>query len=160
MRFNHLSFSRLNFNQNIHNFSFKQIKTAIKDDESILLAKKSKGIDVGRAIYDLITNGIKGVIKKDSLMAAIEEIALLHCDMVTIILDVLHIKDIETQSGPTEDRSSFGLILKGSHHLFSEKLLKERLEIDTLQEFAIVNKTFYTKFIKVSFNDFSLLLSY
>jgi hypothetical protein len=72
-----LSNSRSKHNQNISlNFSFKQIKAAIKEDESILIVKKSKSIDVGRAIYDLVYNGIKGVIKKDSLMAAIEEITV------------------------------------------------------------------------------------
>jgi THO complex subunit 2 len=48
-----------------------------------------------------------------------------------------------------EERQSFGNIVKASEKIFSEKMLKERLEIDTLQEFGIVNKTFYTKFIKI-----------
>lgn len=67
-------------------------------------------------------------------------------------MDVFHVLDTETQtqSGFTaEERATFGSILKSSEKIFSEKLLKERLEIDTLQEFGIVNKTFYTKFIKV-----------
>lgn len=67
-------------------------------------------------------------------------------------MDIFHVLDTETQSQSdytTEERSAFGAIVKGSEKLFSEKMLKERLEIDTLQEFGIVNKTFYTKFIKI-----------
>lgn len=34
--------------------------------------------------------------------------------------------------------------------IFSEKLLKERLELDSLQDFKVVtNRSFHTKFIKV-----------
>jgi hypothetical protein len=54
----------------------KQIKTHLKDDESILLAKKSKGIDVSRAIYDLVHCGIKGDLKKDALLTALAELTV------------------------------------------------------------------------------------
>lgn len=54
----------------------KQIKSHLKDDESILLAKKSKGVDVSRAIYDLVHSGIKGDIKKDTLLTALAELTV------------------------------------------------------------------------------------
>src|SRR5690349_617018 len=76
----------------------------------------------------------------------------MHKDIASIVLDVFHILDTETQSQSdysTEERTVFGTIVKGSEKIFSEKLLKERLEIDTLQEFGIVTKNFYTKFIKI-----------
>lgn len=67
-------------------------------------------------------------------------------------MDVLHVLDAETQSQvdfTPEERSSFCNIIKNSEKVLSEKLLKERLEIDTLQEAGIVTKNFYTKFIKI-----------
>lgn len=76
----------------------------------------------------------------------------MHRDIASIVLDIFHILDTETSSQSEytiEERSNFSAIVKGSEKIFSEKLLKERLEIDTLQEFGIVNKTFYTKFIKI-----------
>lgn len=76
----------------------------------------------------------------------------MHKDIASIILDVFHVLDTETQSQTeytADQRSHFGVIVKGSEKIFSEKLLKERLDIDTLQEFGIVTKTFYTKFIKI-----------
>ncbi|CRK88716.1 CLUMA_CG002522, isoform A [Clunio marinus] len=131
---------------------FKNIKAVIKDDESILLGKKPKGLDVTRAIYDLVCSGIKGILKKDALQTALTELIFIHKDIASIILDIFHVLDTETQSQTdftVEERSTFGMIIKASEKLFSEKMLKERLEIDTLQEFGIVNKTFYTKFIKI-----------
>lgn len=62
--------------------SFKQIKAAIKEDESVLLAKKSKGVDVGRAIYELIQNGIKGVIKKDALITTLTDLTVSSIEMI------------------------------------------------------------------------------
>lgn len=136
-----------------------------------MLGKKAKGLDVSRAIYDLILSGIKGIIKKDALLTALADLTVsvpntpeltssnrissfqyIHKDISSIILDVFHILDTETQSQSdytADERSTFGVIVKGSEKIFSEKMLKERLDIDTLQEFGIVNKTFYTKFIKI-----------
>lgn len=54
----------------------KQIKSQLKDDESILLMKKAKGVDVSRAIYDLIHCGIKGDLKKDALLTALAELTV------------------------------------------------------------------------------------
>jgi hypothetical protein len=57
--------------------SFKQIKASIKDDESILLGKKpAKAIDVSRAIYDLVQNGIKGIIKRDVLLSTLADLTV------------------------------------------------------------------------------------
>lgn len=54
----------------------KQIKSQLKDDESILLGKKGKGTEVSRAIYDLIQIGIKGELKKDALLTALAELTV------------------------------------------------------------------------------------
>lgn len=52
--------------------------------------------------------------------------------------------------GLQEERHGFVQIVKDLDKVLPESLLKERLEIDTLQEVGIVkNKSFYTKFIKV-----------
>jgi hypothetical protein len=56
--------------------SFRQIKAAIKEDESILLTKKTKGLDISRAIYDIVQNGVKGSIKKELLSSALSELAV------------------------------------------------------------------------------------
>lgn len=60
----------------IARFSFKQIKAALKEDETILLGKKGKVVDVSRSIYDLVQSGIKGVLKKDALLTALAELTV------------------------------------------------------------------------------------
>lgn len=66
--------------------SFKQIKSCIKDDESLLITKKSKGLDISRIIYDLIVGGIKGDIKKDALLSTISELAVSNSCYFQILL--------------------------------------------------------------------------
>lgn len=77
----------------------------------------------------------------------------MHKDIASVTMDVFQVLDIETQSSQGEysakERSLFGNIIREAEKIFSEKLLKERLETDTLQEFGIVNKNFYGKFIKI-----------
>lgn len=78
----------------------------------------------------------------------------MHADLPSVILDIIGIIDAETSSGLSdnsqEDRAAFCHIVKEVDKFLSEKLLKERLEIDTLQDVGTVkNKIFYTKFIKV-----------
>lgn len=66
------------FFQNINKclFSLKQIKAAVKEDESILLGKKSKGIDVSRSIYELVQSAIKGIVKKDGLLSVLTDLTV------------------------------------------------------------------------------------
>lgn len=79
----------------------------------------------------------------------------MHTDLPAVILDIIGIFDAETANGlndtsTPEERTSFCEIVKDVEKFLSEKLLKERLEIDTLQETGIVkNNSYYTKFIKV-----------
>lgn len=96
----------------------------------------------------------------------------MHCDLPSIILDILNVADAETAVIDTNDdskeRQNFCYIVRECEKVIipcthinsfyfslifqflSDKLLKERLEIDTLQEVGILkNRNFYTKFIKV-----------
>lgn len=80
-------------------------------------------------------------------------IKALHWDLPSIILDVVNIIDAETSLMNDvfqDERLIFCQIVKDVDKIISDKLLKERLEIDTLQEVGTVkNKVFYTKFIKI-----------
>lgn len=76
---------------------------------------------------------------------------ILHSDIPSIILDVVCVLDAETCSDAQSDqRANFCYIVHEMESFISDKLLKERLEIDTLQDVGILkNKLFYTKFIKI-----------
>ena len=77
----------------------------------------------------------------------------LHEDFPSVILDIVNILDSETSlmtDGIQEERLMFCQIVKDLDKVIPDVLIKERLEIDTLQDLGIVkNKVFYTKFIKI-----------
>lgn len=79
----------------------------------------------------------------------------MHHDLPSVISDIIGVFDAETSSSlgdnsAQEERAVFREIAKESEKFLSDKLFKERLEIDTLQEIkTIQNNTFYTRFIKV-----------
>ncbi|XP_037040201.1 THO complex subunit 2 isoform X2 [Bradysia coprophila] len=132
----------------------KQLSTLVKSQSSPLFCGADKKNIFFRAIYDLLSLGCKGLIKKDLVLSTLQEISLMHTDFPSIILDIIGILDAETSTGlntdGAPDRGTFCQIIKEVEKFLSEKLLKERLEIDTLQDVGTIkNKTFYTKFIKV-----------
>lgn len=79
----------------------------------------------------------------------------MHADLPSIILDIIGIIDAETSTSSSDgsgsdERKAFCQIVKEVEKFASEQLLKERLEIDTLQNVGVItNKVFYTKLIKV-----------
>lgn len=87
----------------------------------------------------------------------VSDFQYLHNDMPSIILDVIGVLDAETSvsvggEAVADERNSFCQIVRETEKFLSEKLLKERLEIDTLQDDKVgivKNGKFYTKFIKV-----------
>ncbi|XP_055542329.1 THO complex subunit 2 [Wyeomyia smithii] len=141
----------------------KQCKALLKEDTSPLFAKNDRRSGVSRAIYELVSHGVRGHIKKESVLAMLGELASLHPDIPSILLDIFGILDAETAANsgttgsertgneaPSEERMAFCYIVKETERFLSEKLLKERLEIDTLQDVGTIkNRSFYTKFIKV-----------
>lgn len=105
-------------------------------------------------INELISQCVQGVIKHDLVVNTLQELVSLHKDVPAIILDVLNIVDAETSDAGSGDgtktRNNFCQLVKDCDKVLSDKLLKERLEIDTLQEVGVLkNRSFYTKFIKV-----------
>lgn len=71
--------------------------------------------------------------------------------MASILLDVLNVIDHETLvTDNAEERQKLCSIVKELENWLSDSLIKERLEIDTLQDCNILKakKIFYTRFIK------------
>ncbi|GAB0096451.1 THO complex subunit 2 [Sergentomyia squamirostris] len=132
----------------------RQCKKALKENQSPLFAKSDRKTSIPHTVYELLSHGVRGHLRKDSVLSALSELAALHSDMPSIILDVIGVLDAETSANSgdpsQEERQTFCHIVKATEKFLSEKLLKERLEIDTLQEVGTVkNRNFYTKFIKV-----------
>ncbi|KAI8042257.1 hypothetical protein M5D96_003559 [Drosophila gunungcola] len=108
---------------------------------------------VSNAIYELLWQALRFTHKKDLVLHLLMEVVALHAEFPSLILDVINILDNETSlmtEGLHEERHAFVQLVKDIDKVVPESLLKERLEIDTLQEVGIVkNKSFYSKFIKV-----------
>ncbi|XP_053599966.1 THO complex subunit 2 [Plodia interpunctella] len=130
----------------------KNVTQSIKDEEkSPLFTKSGKLSGVSQSLYDLLLCGLRGNLKKDIVLSTLKEITLLHADIPSIVLDVICVLDAETCINiQSEERSNFCHIVRELESFMSDKLLKERLEIDTLQDVGTLkNKNFYTKFIKI-----------
>ncbi|XP_058986277.1 THO complex subunit 2 [Musca domestica] len=132
----------------------KYLKQHVRDNESPYMGAKSDfKFGVSSAIYDLLWQGVRCNLKKDTVLNTLGDVVPLHEDFPSLILDVVNVLDAETSlmtDGIQEERLMFCQILKDLEKVIPDKLIKERLEIDTLQEVGIVkNKVFYTKFIKI-----------
>ena len=135
----------------------------LKEHTSSLFAKNDRKSGISRAIYELVSHGIREQIKKESVLAMLGELANLHCDIPSILLDIFGILDAETTSNsstgggtggngdiPRKERKIVCSIVKDTERFLSEKLLKKRLEIDTLQDVGTIkNRSFYSKSINV-----------
>ncbi|VEN60685.1 unnamed protein product [Callosobruchus maculatus] len=134
---------------------FLQLCTKALNDEtgSPLFDKNGVSTNFVKYMYELVDKAIKGIIKKESVASVIQELVQTHPDVPSIMLDVLNVFDAVSSQSDNEDskeRSTYCIIVKECEKFLSDKLLKERLEIDTLQEVGVLkNNTFYSKFIKV-----------
>ena len=138
-------------------------------------------LEIFRALYELVWQAVKNGINKESFFTILGNTVVINIrnfqkcdillnimlniililklsfqplstDVISILLDVVNVIDHETLVNEnTDERQQFCSILKELENWFSETLMKERLEIDTLQDCNIlkVRKVFYTRFIKV-----------
>ncbi|CAH1128850.1 unnamed protein product [Ceutorhynchus assimilis] len=104
-------------------------------------------------LTQLVDKGIKGDLKKHAITMVLQELAALHKNVATVICDVLNAADsLSSQMDGEESkyRANFCAIVKASEKFLSDKLIKERMEIETLQEVGLLkSRTFYSKFIKI-----------
>uniref|UniRef100_W8BMU3 THO complex subunit 2 n=2 Tax=Ceratitis capitata TaxID=7213 RepID=W8BMU3_CERCA len=132
----------------------KFLKQQVKENDNPIFGKNDEfKFGISRAIYDLLWHGLRCTLKKDTVLNTLADVVTLHTDFPSVILDIVNILDAETSlmtDGIQEERLMFSQIVKDLDKVISDKLIKERLEIDTLQDVGIVkNKVFYTKFIKI-----------
>ncbi|XP_018404815.1 PREDICTED: THO complex subunit 2 isoform X5 [Cyphomyrmex costatus] len=100
-----------------------------------------------RGLYELISNGIHGNVKKDNVIQTLGELTSFDGAIPSAIVDIFTLIDAETHN---EERNNFYYIVKESEKFLTDRILKERLEIETLQDVGTLkNKNFQTKFIKV-----------
>ncbi|XP_071535376.1 THO complex subunit 2 isoform X1 [Panulirus ornatus] len=129
----------------------QMIKQLLKDNiDNPGLSKPNQVRDLSRAIYELLSAVVKGHLRRDYARPLVTEMVNWHPDMASQLVEVSTLLDLETSTIDrlSRNREQLMALLKS---LDADKLLKERLEIDTLGEAAIVKnkKSFHTKQIKV-----------
>ncbi|XP_012259618.2 THO complex subunit 2 [Athalia rosae] len=98
-------------------------------------------------LYQFISNGIRGNLKKDSVVTTLGELMNIDGAIPSAIVDIFTLIDAEAHN---DERNNLYYIVKESEKFLTDRILKERLEIDTLQDVGTLkNRNFQTKFIKV-----------
>ncbi|XP_011499496.1 PREDICTED: THO complex subunit 2 [Ceratosolen solmsi marchali] len=109
--------------------------------------KEGNTVEWRRGLYELILNGIHGAVKRDGVVTILGELVAVDGAIPSAIVDLFTLIDAEVQG---ENRSNFYYIVKESEKFLTDRILKERLDIDTLQDVGTLkNLNFQTKFIKV-----------
>ncbi|XP_015117253.1 THO complex subunit 2 [Diachasma alloeum] len=121
-----------------------------KNDYLKIIKQKYKEGDTTewrRGLYELISNGVQGNVKKDNVVSTLGELISIDAAIPSTIVDLFTLIDAEVVN---DNRNNFYYIVKESEKFLTDRILKERLEIDTLQDVGILkNRNFNTKFVKV-----------
>ncbi|XP_076804278.1 THO complex subunit 2-like isoform X1 [Clavelina lepadiformis] len=120
---------------------------ALKHKHPMLKAEK----DIRRIIYEVIHQVLSGKLKTENFIALLTTLKESSEDMSSIIADVLSMIDIEL--GALDDKKSkekFISLLSSCKDEVGVALLKERLDVETLESLKLINSTklFQQKYIK------------
>ncbi|CAL4100396.1 unnamed protein product [Meganyctiphanes norvegica] len=129
----------------------KTIKDLLQEDPNDPgISKPGQDKDLTRCLYEFIWAIVKGDLGRDKGKPLLSEILEWHPDIASQVVEVATVIDLETTNmdRPGRQREGLLVILKS---LDLDKLLKERLEIETIGDAGIVKnkKNFHTKQIKV-----------
>ncbi|XP_064083683.1 THO complex subunit 2-like isoform X2 [Macrobrachium nipponense] len=127
------------------------IKDFIQDDpDNPGFSQPEEAADLSRALYEILSAFLKGSLRREHARPFFAEIINLHPDLASQLVEVSMLLDLENSATDRmgKNREPLMALLKS---LETDKLLKERLEIETLGEAGVVKnkKTFHTRQIKV-----------
>ncbi|XP_050689638.1 THO complex subunit 2-like isoform X2 [Eriocheir sinensis] len=127
------------------------LKQLLKEDgDNPGLSKPGQTKDLSRALYELVGAVVRGHLRRDYARPLLTDMVNWHPDMASQLVEVATLLDLETSAVErmTRNRDHLLGLLKS---LDADRLLKERLEIETLGDAGIVRnkKNFHTKQIKV-----------
>ncbi|XP_003246335.1 THO complex subunit 2 isoform X1 [Acyrthosiphon pisum] len=121
-----------------------------KSEFSLTITTNGNPTDLAKAILSLLIACIKGKIKTNLGLSILSDLCS-NEEIASVVMDVFNYLDTDTalsdNGGP--EREYFGNFVKESQKLLTDKLLKERLEIDSLKDIKLLNNIFSTKFIKI-----------
>jgi len=117
------------------------------------LAEGGRAADAQRSLYDLVWMGVRDKIKREQVVTTIGELIEAKTEVANIVVDVLSVVDTETSLAEEkkDERGRLCATIREVERFLGDGLVKERLEIDTLGECAILRqpKKFFTTQIKL-----------
>ncbi|VVC38245.1 THO complex, subunitTHOC2, C-terminal,THO complex subunit 2, N-terminal domain,THO complex [Cinara cedri] len=126
-----------------------ELVNSSKSEYSLTITNSGNPTDLAKAILSLLVACIKGKIKNNIGLSILSDLCS-NVEIVSVVMDVFNYLDTETALTDAEsEREQFGIFVRGSQKLLTDKLLKERLEIDSLKDIKLLNNIFSTKFIKI-----------
>ncbi|XP_063606637.1 THO complex subunit 2-like [Penaeus indicus] len=127
------------------------IKQLLKEDsDNPGLSQPSVCKDLSRGLYEILSAVLRGNLTREHVRPLLAEMLNWHPDLASQLVEVATLLDLEasTIDRLSRNREQLMMLLKS---LDIDKMMKERLEIETLGDYGIVKnkKNFHTKQIKV-----------
>ncbi|XP_050443418.1 THO complex subunit 2 isoform X2 [Adelges cooleyi] len=121
-----------------------------KSESSLTITSNGNPTDLAKAILSLMIACIKGKMKVGMGLSVLNDLCS-NVEIASVVMDVFNFLDTETALSDNvgHERDNFSSLVKDSQKLFTDKLLKERLEIESLKDIKMLNNVFSTKFIKI-----------
>jgi len=123
------------------------IKKCLKEQDPCL-SKKNRIKDLNHALYELVWAVVLGELPHDQAKLVLLDAMGQHGDVVSQAVEVVALVELELCGG---DKARHDSLVQLMQALGLEKMYKERLELDTLEEIGVVKnkKMFHTRQIKV-----------
>ncbi|XP_042869618.1 THO complex subunit 2-like [Penaeus japonicus] len=127
------------------------IKQLLKEDpDNPGLSQPDVSKDLSRGLYEILSAVLRGNLTREHVRPLLAEMLNWHPDMASQLVEVATLLDLEASTIDRlgRNREQLMMLLKS---LDIDKMMKERLEIETLGDYGIVKnkKNFHTKQIKV-----------
>ncbi|RMX55597.1 hypothetical protein pdam_00001751, partial [Pocillopora damicornis] len=122
-----------------------------KDGELLELNFQCGENDLKRVIYEVFNHVIQGDLRQEDAIPLLSDVTEVHSGCSSLLADLICILDVESQC--TEDKPSrerFLSLVGACVGLVPEVLLKERLEVETLDSLGIIQSTkaFNQKYVR------------
>ncbi|XP_044176473.1 THO complex subunit 2-like isoform X1 [Acropora millepora] len=107
--------------------------------------------DLKRIIYEVLCHVIQGNLKHDDVISLLSDVAEVHPGSSSLLADLFCILDVESQCAEDKpSRERFLSLVAASVGVVPEALLKERLDVETLDALGIVpsQKAFNQKYVR------------
>jgi len=123
------------------------VKKCLKEQDPCL-SKRNRIKDLNHALYEVVWAVVMGELPQDKAKTLLYDAMANHGDVVSAVVEVVALVELELSGGDKARRDTLVAFMQA---LGLEKMYKERLELDTLEEIGVVRnkKMFHTRQIKV-----------